>query len=277
VTPTAQALVRRIEALDDSLFSVIRSQTDNRDRRALLALHSAVAATTGQFTYLEIGSYMGGSLQVVIQESRCVRILSIDARPVQAPDKRAGAQAYEDNSTERMLGQLRRLPAADLTKLSTFETGTDAIDPDDLPARPDYCFIDGEHTDAAALRDARFCAEAIEGTGVIAFHDCGVVAAAIREFLRGTWENVSRVVVFSPNASPEGGGVLAVELGDQGILRHDVIDRAVGSTWHSGLWRLTSLPRRTPGFFLAAWSITPAIDSAIARTRSLVRRPKAAD
>ena len=34
-----------------------------------------------RFAYLEIGSHLGGSLQVLIQDERCERIVSIDSRP----------------------------------------------------------------------------------------------------------------------------------------------------------------------------------------------------
>ena len=67
---------------------------------------------------------------------------------------------YDENTTERMLEQLARVPAADLEKLSAFDTSTQAMTVASLPRRPDYCFIDGEHTHGAVLRDACFCAEA---------------------------------------------------------------------------------------------------------------------
>ena len=38
----------------------------------------------------------------------------------------------------------------------------------------------------AALRDARFCRALLRGTGVIAFHDFQIIAAAVLDFLRET-------------------------------------------------------------------------------------------
>src|SRR5439155_8882945 len=53
-------------------------------------------------------------------------------------------------------------------------------------ARPDFCFIDAEHTYGAALRDARFCRTVMQGAGIIAFHDFPAVERAILDFLRET-------------------------------------------------------------------------------------------
>src|SRR5581483_8525605 len=50
--------------------------------------------------------------------------------------------------------------------------------------RPDMCFIDGEHTHGAVLRAARFCRAAMQGNGVVVFHDFSFLPAAVLEFLR---------------------------------------------------------------------------------------------
>jgi hypothetical protein len=82
-----------------------------------------------------------------------------------------------------MLALLRQVPGADFDKLTTLEAGTDALQPSELPTEPYFCFIDGEHTQEAALRDALFCLAALGETGVIAFHDSNVVEPAIQEFV----------------------------------------------------------------------------------------------
>src|SRR4051812_49054035 len=124
----------RVQDLDTSLFDPIFAQTTEWDRRALLALHEATAARYASFVYLEIGSYLGGSLQVVVRDPRCSKIISIDSRPAAPPDNRTGQWAYEDNTTVFMLELLNRLPGADLSKLATFEVGTDALSIHALPA-----------------------------------------------------------------------------------------------------------------------------------------------
>ena len=67
----------------------------------------------------------------------------------------------------------------------TVEESSEDLDPEAF-APPDFCFIDGEHTNQAALRDARFCRAAMRGAGVIAFHDSYAVERAILTFLRET-------------------------------------------------------------------------------------------
>lgn len=64
------------------------------------------------------------------------------------------------------------VPDANLRILPIYETGTDALDPETL-ARPEVCFIDGEHTNVACERDAESCRRAIWDQGLIAFHDVG--------------------------------------------------------------------------------------------------------
>jgi hypothetical protein len=176
-------IAERINALDTSIFEHIESQTTVEDRRSLLALHAAIAER-GEFSYLEIGSHLGGTLQAVIADPRCVRVVSIDSRPAWQPDDRLGGYDYADNSTDRMLRFLGQVPGADLGKLETFDASTEAIDPARITCAPSLCFIDGEHTCAAALRDARFCR--MIGGGVIAFHDYERVTPAIRRFIRET-------------------------------------------------------------------------------------------
>lgn len=173
---------RALASLDVTLFDHFRSQTAPRDRLALLALHNACRDFYGTFRYLEVGSHRGGSLQALIRDPRCVEIVSIDARPDVVPDDLKGEVVYRGNTTERMLEHLRSLPGADLTKLRTFDASTEDLE-DVGPFRPQLCFVDGEHTHEAALRDARFCLRVMGGEGAVVFHDSGVVASGIEEFL----------------------------------------------------------------------------------------------
>lgn len=112
--------------------------------------------------------------------------MSIDPRPQSQPDNRlpeGDSYPYQGNTTERMLSLLREMPGADTTKIRTIEASTEAIDPALIPETPALCFIDGEHTDMAALRDAMFCA-AVAPQSIIAFHDCRVVGRGISAFMR---------------------------------------------------------------------------------------------
>jgi hypothetical protein len=257
------SIAKQIDALDSGLFSYLEALISEWDRRALLALHIAAADTFSSFAYLEIGSYLGGSLQAVMRDPRCREVVSIDPRtPVSTQ------WVYDDNSTDHMRELLRELPDIDMDKLTTFEAATDTLSASDLPVRPTYCFVDGEHTHDAVVRDARFCAQALGGEGVIAFHDYSIVGSAISAFLRDNWKEISHALAFSGPTDPaQGGGVFALELGGCGLLKHPAIERAVGSQWHSAVWRAANRPRRTVLPFLAAWAAMPAIDSFVLQAR----------
>jgi hypothetical protein len=171
----------RVDRLDVSLFSQIKGAcASSSDRRSLLALHAALA-TRGEFSYLEIGSYHGASLQSFIADPRCCAVVSVDRRDASSPDERPEEAEYPDNTTAGMLERLARVPSADLRKLTAIEASTEELDPVQLNA--DLCLIDAEHTNAAALRDARFCFRAIRGRGWIVFHDRILVDRGIRRFI----------------------------------------------------------------------------------------------
>ncbi len=175
----------RLPLADLSLFEYIESETSTGDKRSLLALKELVAAD-GPFTYLEIGSHLGGSLQPFVADERCIAIVSIDSRPASVPDKRlAEAERfhYPGNSAERMRSLLAAIPGADVSKIQTIDASTERIDPASIQATPALCLIDGEHTDIAALRDAVFCA-AVAPRALIAFHDRGVVGRGLSAFMR---------------------------------------------------------------------------------------------
>jgi hypothetical protein len=193
--------------------------------------------------------------------------MSIDPRTGAIADDRGEAATYENNSTEHMLELLRTLPDVDMDKLTTFETSVEHLDASRLPTRPDYCFIDGEHTHDAVIRDARFCLDALNGAGIIAFHDYVIVGSAISAFVRENWNDIAFALAFTgPNHPSSGGGVFALEIGGRGLLTDPTVARAVGSGWHSGVWRAVNRPR-TALPFLVAWATIPAIDSLVMQLR----------
>jgi hypothetical protein len=203
------AFASRLERLDVSLFKGISSQTKKGDRASLLALQEGVARRFGEFDYLEIGSHLGGSLQGVVRDPRVRRIVSIDLRPEATPDERGKAIPYAGNSTQRMLDNLAALPGADLEKIDTIDADTRSLAPGDIEARPRLCFIDGEHTNESCLADARFCRAVAAPDAVIAFHDSGIIFAAIAAFLTELRrEGVAAIAYPLPDS------VFVVELGN---------------------------------------------------------------
>lgn len=88
-----------INELDLRLFEKIPSQTTDPDKGSLLACELAVREIKPDYNYLEIGSYLGGSIQPHLLDDKCGRIYSIDKRPVSQPDARGYDWVYQNNST----------------------------------------------------------------------------------------------------------------------------------------------------------------------------------
>ena len=176
----------RIDALDISLFESIASQTSSGDRRSLLALQRTVARSRGSYSYLEIGSHLGGSIQPHLVDDRCRKIYSIDPRPQFQPDDRKPGYVaqYVDNSSERMLALLRGIGHGDLGKIETIEADASAVPPARIADTPEIAFIDGEHTYAASLSDFRFCMQVVSPTGIVVFHDFDIIFPAVAEACR---------------------------------------------------------------------------------------------
>jgi hypothetical protein len=173
---TSRGFEDRIAALDTGLFDLVRTQSTAKDRTSWLAVQRAVRAADDSFVYLEIGSYLGGSLQQYVQDPKCRRIYSIDNRT------RDGRHA--ENSEDLMLCNLRTVAPAGVDKLVCFSVEACRVAADAIEEAPDICFIDGEHTDGAVLSDFRFCLGVCAPDAAIVFHDAGVTRAGIRECLR---------------------------------------------------------------------------------------------
>lgn len=166
-----------MDLLDPSVYDAIETQLRPEDRRSLLALLSALRGEVGRYAYLEIGSHLGGSLQPVLLDASCTAAISVDPRPAIQADERGTDFAYPSNSTEAMTRGLRTaLGEAAVGKLTCFERDASDVTVEDLPERPRFCFIDGEHTDRAVRSDFAACLRFLPAEGgVIAFDDVHVV------------------------------------------------------------------------------------------------------
>jgi hypothetical protein len=226
-------LARRIAALDTTLFDGIETETTPNDRRSLLALHQACAEHYENFGYLEIGSHLGGSLQVLVRDERCQKIVSIDSRPVSQPDERGHDWPYPENTTARMRELLAAVPGAELSKLETIDSSTEALTSEALDMRPALCFIDGEHTDKAVVRDARFCHRALGGQGWIAFHDSGIVYRGVGSFLAELAESgIEHRSYFLPDT------ILVIELGEERLAETPQVHEQILANAEGYLWTL---------------------------------------
>jgi hypothetical protein len=209
-----------IERADLRLFEKITSQTSDSDKTTLLAAQRATRNMFPSYTYLEIGSYLGGSLQPFVLDENCRQIYSIDKRPGRQPDERGVDYIYKNNSTERMLENLKRVSPR-LDKIVCLDGDAGEIDKSKIAHQPDLCFIDGEHTDEACQRDFHFCFEVMnKQRGAILFHDAAIVYNALHhivEFLQ------KQKCEFNAYALPD--VMFAIEIGDFPLHREPAVAR----------------------------------------------------
>jgi hypothetical protein len=123
-------------------------------------------------------------LQQYYLDPKCSVIYSIDKRPDHQPDERGEGIAYGENAVESMMTNLSGLNPCWLGKVLHFEADAGAIERDRINPRPDVCFIDGEHTNDAVVRDFEFCFAACAPDAVIYFHDSPIVWAGIAAIIR---------------------------------------------------------------------------------------------
>lgn len=208
----------RIGDLDLSLFEKIHSQTSPNDKRSLLAIQLAVRELTGEFTYLEIGSFQGGSLQPYAVDDRCKQVYSLDLRPVESADDRGMTQIYHNNTTRRMLYNLSQVDGGDLDKFTCIDGDVSDIDPVLIAKRPQLCFIDGEHTDAATWRDYEFCRKVMTENAAVIFHDAMIIYNCLDRIIK---QLTADGIEFRAYNLPD--VVFVIEIGDFPLHRSTAI------------------------------------------------------
>jgi len=171
--------VHLIEGIDPSVFQVA-SQLSDADKRSLLYLQNIVRSCTIRYTYLEVGSHVGGSLFPHLIDPRCGAAVSLDPRPPSQPDERGQSFDYEDNSTDRMIRTLEKFAShGAMLKLRTYD-----IDASQIPATGDairatLALIDGEHTNRAVFRDFLSILSYMETDAIVVFHDSNLIFDAL--------------------------------------------------------------------------------------------------
>lgn len=170
--------VTGLTGLVRSIFSdSVPTLLSESDRRTLVLLRDVIAERFGSYAYLEIGSYLGGSLQPHLLDSRCSAVFSIDLRPERSPDIRTTAGLnYRKNTVEEMCRLLTAAHgAAVVEKLRTFNSDASDVRVGEIAQRPRLCLIDGAHTDTAVLSDFRACLRFSDRPCVIAFDDADLI------------------------------------------------------------------------------------------------------
>ncbi len=207
-----------IESLNPALFDAIPSQTVPEDRDSLLRIQRRLR-TRGDYVYLEIGSHLGGTIQPHYADPRCRRIHSIDKRPLSQPDERGVTYDYPENSTQAMRELLSKAhPATPAEKLRTYDADSGEVDPEAIVDPPDFCLVDGEHTDEAVVRDLRFCLAVCKPDALLCAHDAGVVGEGLRRMQR---ELTECGVAWS--GLKLGGSLYAFALGTSGAMWRSVL------------------------------------------------------
>lgn len=181
-----ETLEAGLAGLDEAtLFQWVGTESGRDDRRAWLAVQRGVRARGEPYSYLEIGSYLGGSLQPYVIDPLCTRVYSIDNRSTAMPDDREPGFVvrYSENTTALMLENLARIPGADRQKIECFDSDASEVDPFRIDDPPAVCFIDGEHTFGAVRSDFDFCRRVASPNAAILFHDTDIVHPAIRRIV----------------------------------------------------------------------------------------------
>jgi hypothetical protein len=173
----------RLDSLDTSIFDLIPTQTTKADRHSLLAVQHLVAKHFGSYTYLEIGSHLGGSIVPHLVDARCSKIYSIDLRPESQPDNDGRVYQYPGNTSRRMLPNLSAIDAAQVAKVVTFDLDARDVDPNQIDDPPQLCFVDGEHTTEACFSDGLFCIGVCSTHATLMFHDANHVVHAISRLI----------------------------------------------------------------------------------------------
>jgi hypothetical protein len=159
----------------------LESLSSELDRRYLAHLYEHVRERHQEYQYLEVGSYLGGTLTPALRDERCTRVLSIDLRPNIQPDARNADHDYSHISTSLMLNKLRAVGELDLSKLETFDGSTAAHHFNDESFQ--FAFIDAEHTDEAVFRDFVSLYDHLDDFAVCAFHDTNLISSGVENIL----------------------------------------------------------------------------------------------
>ncbi len=152
-------------------------QTTPNDQLFLLGA-MRLARKIGNYSYLEIGSFRGGSLTPFLLDPACGTILSIDDRGRVHPDERGIQLDYAAITTQTMLDDLHGFGLS-TDKLRTFDGSIDEL-AEDSAGVFNLAFIDGEHTDEACFRDFIWTFPLMAKTSIVAFHDSNLIYKSLR-------------------------------------------------------------------------------------------------
>ena len=156
-------------------FFPIPSQTSLKDKFVILKINKLMNSKTKNFIYLEIGSYLGGSLTPFLNNENCKLVISIDKRNQILDDERNEKWSYKKISEKLMIKKLKE-KKLDITKLKSFDGDISDYKP---KTNYDLVFIDGIHTDKNSFSDFLYALGKINKNSIILFHDSVVIFKAL--------------------------------------------------------------------------------------------------
>ncbi len=217
----------------------VTSQTSDNDRLSLLVLQACIRESLGTYAYLEIGSYLGGTLLPFVQDQHCQCIYSIDKRGMLQHDERGVVYSYIANSSRRMLdGLSRHCSREDLDKVRCIDGISRELDTAQFEPI-DFCLIDGEHTDQSAWEDFQLCLHVSRPDSVIVFHDADIVYKGIGRVIQYLEDQT-----YSFNAYHLPDVLFVIELGESNYFRHALVQEHILKNGFRGY--LSSLEHTEP-------------------------------
>jgi hypothetical protein len=153
----------------------IEAALSSGDKLTILRTLSLVKQKEKQFSFLEIGSWLGGSLAPFARDQACTFIASVDERGRKQPDERGAKFDYTGVTSAMMLDNLAG-HGLDTGKIAVFDRSIESVT---LDSKFDLAFIDGEHTDVATFRDFVYTFNSLKRNSIVLFHDSSIVSKAI--------------------------------------------------------------------------------------------------
>jgi hypothetical protein len=157
----------------------IPSQTSINDKIFILKTINILNKKVNTYKYLEIGSYLGGSLTPFLLDENCKKIFSIDKREQCIADARNELWNYKNITENDMLNTIKQL-GLNYKKILCFNGDIKNFKSKD---KFDLIFIDGEHTNVKCFEDFIYSENLIKKNSIIMFHDSSIIHKALELIL----------------------------------------------------------------------------------------------
>ena len=153
----------------------ISSQTSDTDKLILLKIIIFLKRIKKKFNYLEIGSFLGGSLTPFLMETSCKSIVSVDKRNQKQDDERNEEWSYKNIYEKDMINGLKK-HGLNTSKLKTFNGDIKNFKTN---KKFDLSFIDGIHTDTNTFSDFLNVLNLSTRDSIVLFHDSSIIFKSI--------------------------------------------------------------------------------------------------